>query len=83
MLNPLKMSNQQFGGYLQTVAFHLPFAHERATSSLLPMDLRGEKLCLFQTFAADLQIKAQSYSVVPSPAHLSAPAATIMEINNY
>lgn len=79
------MSEQQFGGFLQTIAFHLPFAAERAMASLLPPDLKEEKMRLLQEFASELQCKAQSCS---SSAHSQAqqpapPTSTIMDINNY
>jgi hypothetical protein len=84
LMNPLKMSAQQFGGFLQTIAFHLPFSVERATLQLLPADLGEEKMRLLQTFAADLQGQAQSLTL-PHAVHHSHPQQqqTVMEINNY
>jgi len=73
--NPLKMSAQQFGGFLQTIAFHLSFSIEQATQSLLPSDLYEEKMRLVLAFAADLRNQAQNSSPHQVP--------TMMEINNY
>jgi hypothetical protein len=89
LMNPLKMSAQQFGGFLQTIAFHLPFSVERATLPLLPPDLSAEKMRLLQTFAADLQGQAQSLTLPQASAVASSyppqqqPSMTVMEINNY
>jgi hypothetical protein len=82
MMNPLKMSAPQFGGFLQTIAFHLPFSAERATLPLLPTDLFDEKMRLLQTFAADLQGQAQSFTL-PHLTLQQQQQHTIMEINNY
>lgn len=89
LMNPLKMSAQQFGGFLQTIAFHLPFSVERATLPLLPADLSEEKMRQLQTFAADLQGQAQSLTLPQASAVASSyppqqqPSMTVMEINNY
>ncbi len=89
-MNPLKMSAQQFGGFLQTIAFHLPFSVERATLPLLPADLSEEKMRQLQTFAADLQGQAQSLTLPQASAVASSyppqqqqSSMTVMEINNY